>query len=321
MAIGLFFFGMKYMSGSRIFGDSLRLYAQYGDAQGLLKGNPIMINGLKVGKVSLLQLNMQEKKVRVTLDFDDALDIPDNSTAMIVSSDLLGSKAVEIVLDSVPSERYFEDGGEILGTLEEGFFDTARGLVEDKGTQILIEVARLSEQLNEMIGSLKDLLNDENNLNTIAVILANAKSTSDNIASISSEIDSLATEINVMASSATKIVKNVEDNNENVSQIITNVRTTSDSLVRASGKITELVTDARSAMGSVEHIADKLDSDEGTLGLLLNDTRLYDSIVSATYNLNALLEEVNTHPQRFFDDIKIYLIERKPPREKKKNKQ
>ncbi len=320
MAALLFFFGTKFMSGSKIFGDRLRLYAQYDNAQGLIKGNPIMINGLKVGKVSLLELDLQEKKVRVSLDFDDVLDIPNNSTAMIVSADLLGSKAVEIVLDSVPSPTYFQDGDRIAGTLETGFFDTARGLVEDKGTQILIEVARLSQQLNEMISSLRLLLNDENNLNTIAVILANAKTTSTNIATISSEIDSLAREINVMASSATMIVKNVEENNENVSQIIANVRTTSDSLVRASGRITELVTDARSAMGSVENIANKLDSDEGTLGLLLNDTQLYDSIVTTTYNLNALLEEVKENPQRFFDDIKIYLIERKPPREKK-NKQ
>jgi phospholipid/cholesterol/gamma-HCH transport system substrate-binding protein len=317
MAIVLFFFGMQYMSGSRIFGDTLRLYAQYNDAQGLIKGNPIMINGLKVGKVSLLQLNLREKKVRVTLDFDDALDIPDNSTAKIVSADLLGSKAVEIVLDSIPSAHYFQDGGEIVGSLEEGFFDTARGLVEDKGTQILIEVARLSEQLNAMISSLRDLLNDENNLNTIAVILANAKSTSANITSISSEIDSLATEINVMASSATRIVKNVEDNNDNVSQIIANVRTTSDSLVNASGRITELVTDARLAMGSVENIANKLNSNEGSLGLLLNDTQLYDSIVTTTYSLNALLEDVKDNPQRYFDDVKLYLIERKRPREKK----
>lgn len=318
LGLALFFFGMQFMSGSRIFGDTLRLTAQYPDAQGLLRGNPIMINGLKVGKVSSLALNMTEKKVLVTLDFDDALEIPDNSAAMIVSADLLGSKAVEIVLDSMPSIRAFTDGDEIRGVLEEGFFDTAREMVEDKGTQILLEVARLSQQLNEMIGSLKGLLNDENNLNTIQVILSNAKSTSSNITSISAEIDSLAQEINLMATSATSIVKNVENNNQNVSDIIANVKTTSDSLVKASGKITELVTDARSVVGSVESIADKLDSEEGSLGLLLNDTQLYDSIVSTTSSVNALLGEVKENPQRFFDDIKVYLIERKPRREKKK---
>ena len=38
-------------------------------------------------------------------------------------------------------------------------------------------------------------------------------------------------------------------------------------------------------------------------------------------DLNALLREVNNNPQRFIDYIKLYMFERKPPKEKKKKKQ
>lgn len=322
ITIALIVYGLNFMAGSRFFGSSLIIYAKYQDVQGLIEGNPIMINGLRVGKVSRLQLeDMRSGLVTATFEITQDLDVPDNSIAMIYNFDLLGSKGVKLfVPDSLPaSENYLKSGDMIKGFVEAGVFDEASDLVKTQGSQILIEVAKLAVQINDIVKLTKNLLTDTENNNTMRATLDNIRETSKNLTSITQKVDSLAGEINGIASNAGSIVQNVENNNDNIEGIISNIRSTTDSLVKASDEVKELLTDASSAVSNVESMIAKLDTTGGTLGLLLNDTRLYDSLTVTTENLNSVLREVKANPQRFFDDIKIYLIERKDKARKPEN--
>ncbi len=311
--ISMIIYGLNYMSGSSLFGPPLVLYAKYEKVEGLLPGNPITINGLKVGKVGKLELDMKEKVAVAQLEFNRDLEIPDNSLAVIYSTDLLGSKGVMIFrADSIaPSDTYFSSGQEIIGELETGLSDQVSNLVQDQGAQILVEVARLSVKLNEIVALTKDLLLDENNSSSLRASLFNIQASTTNLTSITEEVDSLAREITKIATDAGSIVKNVENNNEQIDQIISNVVNTTDSLVMASNEIRSIMGDASDAVGNVEDMIAKLDTTGGTLGLLINDRTLYDSINATTENVNAVLREIKANPTRFFDDIKIYLIERK----------
>jgi len=68
---------------------------------------------------------------------------------------------------------------------------------------------------------------------------------------------------------------------------------------------------ASGAVANVESLRAKMDTSSGTLGKLLNDPQLYDSLAVTTEEVNRLIREVNANPTRFFDDLKLYLIERK----------
>lgn len=319
LAIILFVVGMNYMRGSRLFGSPLVLYAEYDDVQNLIAGNPIKINGLRVGKVGELKLDLQAQKVRVKLEFHEDLEIPNNSEAMIVSADLLGSKEILIRRnDSIQATGFFQNGDTIRGTLEQGILDVAEDLVETRGTQILIEVGRLAAELNGILEVLGKALNDPRGRNAVTVMLQDLQASASNIKSLTSRIDSVAGTFNQVAVNANSFVGNLQAKNDDIQGIISNLRTTTDSLQGASSEIKQLMTDASSAMGSVENLVTKLDTTSGTLGLLLNDTQLYDSLTNTTENLNSLLREVKNNPHRFFDDLKIYLIERKPPKERKR---
>ncbi|MEL7534666.1 MAG: hypothetical protein AAFN10_25385, partial [Bacteroidota bacterium] len=170
---------------------------------------------------------------------------------------------------------------------------------------------RLSVKLNEIVTLTKDLLLDENNSSSLRASLFNIQASTTNLTSITEEVDSLAREITKIATDAGSVVKNVENNNDQIDQIISNVVNTTDSLVMASNEIRSIMGDASDAVGNVENMIAKLDTTGGTLGLLINDRTLYDSINATTENVNAVLREIKANPTRFFDDIKIYLIERK----------
>ena len=317
VAIALIIYGLNFMAGSKLFGSPLTLYAKYQNVEGLNEGNPILMSGLRVGRVSNLDLDFAAGIVTATFEFNRKMDIPREYQAMIVSTDLLGAKGIKIVLpDSLqPSEDYFESGDFIIGTVDGGLFAEAEELVTTKGAQILLELGKLSVQLNEIVALTKAQLNDQSNQSSIRATLDNIRTSSDNLTSITYEVDSIAKEINTIATDAVAIVGNVESNNENIDQIISNVRMTTDSLVTAADQVKFLMTDAARAVGKVENMVSKLDTTGGTLGLLLNDTQLYDSLAQTTVEVNALLREIQANPQRFIDDVKIYLWE---ARDKKK---
>ncbi|MDW3645991.1 MAG: MlaD family protein [Bacteroidia bacterium] len=321
-ALAMVIFGLQYISGSKYFGAPLTLYAKYANVEGLSRGNPITINGFQVGRITALDLNVKAGMATAKLEFDKDFEIPANSEAMIYSSDLLGSKAIKIwVPDSLaPTSELVQDGQLIKGTLDKGIFAEAEDLVTSQGAEILVEVAKLSVKLNEIVAQTQALLDDKSSQTTLRATLSNIRETSENLTSITDEVDSLAKEINRVARDAVSIVGNVEDNNDNINNIIANVTRTTDSLVTASSEVKDLMTDASSAVAHVENMIAKLDTTSGTLGMLLNDTQLYDSLTATTENVNALLREVRRNPGNFFDDFKIYLIERKKKEKRDKKK-
>jgi len=314
LATAAVIYGLNFLSGSSFFGPPLELYSTYPNVDGLLEGDPIMINGMRVGRAKDFQLDLESGKVKITLEFFDQFSIPRSSVAMIASRSVLGEKAIKIINleDSVRTvPGFYESGEDIQGTLETGIIDNMSDLVETQGASIIIEVAKLAKELRQITEQTQILLTDENNTNSLTASINNIRETTVYLTSISYEIDSIAKQFTFISEDARSIVSNIEGNNDNINRIFDNIKGTTDSLVAASDEITELLTDASSAVETVENTVSKLDTTTGTLGVLLNDREIYDSLLVTTKEINGLLREAKSNPQRFFDDINLDLFERK----------
>lgn len=317
------FVGLNYLGGSQYFGPPMVLYANYPKIDGLYEGNQVYIKGVSVGRVSDIDLLMEEGFIdgytRIRLELDKKYKIPDNSEAMVFNVDLLGAKGIEIRVppETEPSGNYLNSKQDITGSIDRGILGDATDLVLDEGARILVRLGELTLQLNKIIKSTQGLISDEQYTRPVLATLENIEATSSNLASISLKADSISSELNAMSGDAKSIVNNVKGNEDRINEILANIKTTTDSLADASSSIKQLMTDASSAVASVENVAVKLDTTTGTVGLLLNDRQLYDSLVSTTANLNVLLREAEENPQRFVDDIKLYLFERKKNKDNK----
>lgn len=314
LATAAIIYGLNFLSGSSFFGPPLQLNATYNNLDGLLEGDPIMINGMRVGRAKDFDLDLASGEVNIKLEFFEKISIPRSSTAIIASRSVLGEKSIKIVGFSDSTRTlvpgFYETGDEIVGTLETGIIDNMSNLVESKGANILIEVAKLATELRQITQQTQALITDQNNTNSLTASLNNIRETTEYLTSISREVDSIARQLKTISTDAGSVVQNFEGNNENITKIFENVKNTTDSLVAASDEITELLTDASSAVSTVEDMVSKLDTNTNTLGALLNDKTLYDSIMTTTFEINSLLREAKANPQRFFDDIKLYLIDR-----------
>ena len=118
IAIGFFIYGFNYLKGRDLFSTQRKFYAVYNDIDGLVEANPLMINGYKVGLVGKIKLTQDTSShIVITLLLDDEVLIPKNSIAKVISSDILGSKAVQLILGS--GKEYANDGDTLKSAQED----------------------------------------------------------------------------------------------------------------------------------------------------------------------------------------------------------
>lgn len=83
------------------------LTATFSRTDGLLVGDLVRMGGVDVGRVVDARLNENFHAV-LTLEIKEGLNIPDDSSASIVSSSIMGHKYIEI--DAGGSDEFLKDG-------------------------------------------------------------------------------------------------------------------------------------------------------------------------------------------------------------------
>ncbi len=88
----------------------MTLYATFGEIGGINRRAPVVIGGVKVGQVVSIELD-EDFYARVQLEIDAGLELPDDSSAAILTRGLLGNQFIS--LEPGASETPFESGAEI----------------------------------------------------------------------------------------------------------------------------------------------------------------------------------------------------------------
>jgi phospholipid/cholesterol/gamma-HCH transport system substrate-binding protein len=123
LLVGLFviagLLAIAYLSiqlGARAYtGDGgLILNAAFDEVGGLSPRAPVVIGGVTVGQVKAIELDAEDFRAIVVMDIDAVLEIPDDTTASILTQGVLGDQY--IALEPGGSPDLLESGGEISYT-------------------------------------------------------------------------------------------------------------------------------------------------------------------------------------------------------------
>lgn len=112
VALGFVGFAFQSTSVERI--DGYQVIAQFDDASGLIAGTDVRLAGVKIGTVANQRLDAELFTAVVTLNIDEAIKLPGDTSARIISDGLLGGNYV--ALEPGGDEENIEAGGEILYT-------------------------------------------------------------------------------------------------------------------------------------------------------------------------------------------------------------
>ena len=89
------------------------LYARFNRTDGLLVGDLVRLSGMDIGRVVNAKLDKDFKAI-LTLEIKDSVKLPDDSSAAIVSSGIMGNKYIEI--EPGGSEDMLSQGDEFAYT-------------------------------------------------------------------------------------------------------------------------------------------------------------------------------------------------------------
>lgn len=301
IAVALLVLGFNYLKGTSLLDKSFNLYAEYDNIDGLTAGNKILINGMQVGQVNTLTLDPKTGKIRVDFSITQEIGIPEDSRALVFSSDLLGSKAINLILGT--SSVMIDDGGLVIDSIA----PTLNERIEKEVLPLKDKIESALNSIDSFVYGLKEVLSEENRDN-ITLSMRNLKNTT-------GRLDSTMIKIDQMMVSAKAILKNFEQNKEVINKILVNTGTFSDSLAQQAGRIRGIITNADASVAKLQSVLHKIDNGEGSLGLLVNDKELYNHLNDSAESLDSLLVDLRKHPKRY---VHFSIFGAKEKAEKKK---
>ncbi len=295
VAVLVGFIGFRIMKDVPLFRQGNIIYTTYERVDGLSVGTPVTLRGIKIGSVQTLTL-LPTDSVQVALNINFAESgIPEGSVAYIRSVDLLGTKGIEIERGS--------------GTTLIGHLDSIQG-VYDKGLmgELAAQGTRISQNVNTSTESLSVVL-DEVRMLMQQGGRENVSQTLSNLNSTSAEVDALIRETNEDLKQSIASLKNTLQNVENLtSDEQENIKNMLANLEASSNELESISVNLNSITGDLAQIMRKINEGEGTLGLMVNDPKLYNNLDSLTANMNHLIEQLNENPRHYLRHLKLVRI-------------
>ena len=77
------------------------------------------------------------------------------------------------------------------------------------------------------------------------------------------------------------------------------LQTTVDNFEKSSRGLAEATSSLEELSGNLKSIAAKLESEEGTFGMLLKDRSLYDDLKKTTADLDSLVIDIKRNPKKY----------------------
>ncbi len=292
VSILVFFAGFYFLKGSSLFSSDYQYHVFYDNVQGLQPSAAVQIHGLQIGKVSEIRLNRKElgSQVEVILSISKKTRLPKGTVAKLNSLDLLGTKG--ITLDLGTSDDEVEDGARLPAAVEGGIVDK----ISVEVTPLLQDVRKVVNNIDSVLTSVNAIFSAEartNLQNSIAALHV----TMDNFSGVSSKLRGQSNTLAHVIQNADKITTNLANNNENIDQTLSNLRSTTDKLSRA--PLEEAIRNVDEMASSLKSVVAKIDNNEGSLGLLVNDKKLYDNLTTTIGDLGRLSADLKSHPRRY----------------------
>ncbi len=271
VALVLLFLGIQFLKGVNLFGKSNSYYITFANAKGLTPSSTVYADGYNIGIVDNVAY-MGPGNVVVKVNVNSGVKIPHGTTAHLDEA-MLGGCTLNMVMGPDPDDC-FAPGDTIDGNESKGLMDAAAGVIP--------QVQMLLAHVDTLVLALNTLAADPN----LPSILQNTNALTEKLNKSADQLNSLlANDLTELTSTFNKTGQNLDTLTSNLAQL--DIQST---LTKVDNTINELQTATA-----------KLNSPDNNVGLLLNDTALYNNINSTVNSATLLLEDLKAHPSRYIN--------------------
>lgn len=289
VAITILILGYSFLKGNDVFSGSNKFYAIYRSVEGLTLSKPILVNGFQIGRVSKMELQPDGRTI-VQFKVDKKYNVPDNTLAKLQSTDLLGGKAIVFELGNSPKPAEDQDTlrADIQGSLAESLQP-----IQKKAEVLITKVDSALASINHIMNP-RFQANVDRSFASIANSLQTLEGTTKKIDAL---VGAQTSHINGIMTNAEAVSTNLKTSTAKLNGISSNFERFSNDL--ANSNIKGTLDNANKATADLSATMAKINSNNGSLGLLMNDTKMYDNLNSASANLNNLFIDIKAHPSRY----------------------
>jgi phospholipid/cholesterol/gamma-HCH transport system substrate-binding protein len=294
----LLFVGVNFLKGGSLFGEDRVYYTKFSNSQGLQVSNEVQLNGLKIGQVKSVGLHPDYPDtilVSYTID-NKELQIPTGSEIELISSDILGTKALDLKLNQKAVNGYFESGDTLFGSIEQSLEE-----------QINEQILPLKKKTEELISSVDGIILsvgafwDTSAAYTIDESLYEVRDAIGTFADLADNLSILITKETDMVTKILKDVSAVTDNlaskSEEISKTIDNIAAISDTL--SDSDIKGVINETKNTLAGLNELLAEINTGDGTLGQLIQTDTLHTELVETNEALQALLNAMQANPENF----------------------
>lgn len=295
-AVAAFIWGVNFLKGTNLFSQKYILYTIYPKIDGLIPANPLLVNGYKIGQVNKIELIKRNGEYVVLVKFllTEDVKIPKGTVAKAISSDLLGSKAVELVYSD--SNEFVSSGDTIISETEESL----KASVDKRIAPLQAKAENLISSIDSVMVVVNSVLNTKTRENldksfesvrkAILALEQTAYKLDDMVGSEKAKISSILSNMN-------SITQNLESNGKRIDNIIGNLNSISDSLAKA--ELKSAVNNADKSLKELNKLLSGINSGQGTLGKLAKNDSLYNNLNKSSTDLDKLLKDLRYNPERY----------------------
>jgi len=301
VTLAALYIGFNYLRGLDVFSPLNTYYVTYSNISGLNRGDRVILNGLDVGSVLDRKFsNEAYSEILVTLAIDNTIKMRKGTIARLAKPDLLGALEVQLILS---------DTGEVIP--KEGFID---GEIDRGITELLTEGGlSAANSLTAVVNKISAVLEPfTSRADTIALAIDNFKTFSDKLVYMTDSVNIAMEQVKLRVDYVT----------DSLVAAMGGVRPLLDEYTRLGQKMNAIDLESRlvkmdSVLLGTQEFLSRLNSNEGTLGQLMTNDSLYNSLTRTMVDLDSLFADLRYNPKRYVH-FSIFGRKNRPPADPKK---
>ena len=278
--LGLFFVGFNYLKSNDVFVRDNIFFAVYDNAEGLMVGTPVTIQGFQVGTIDKVSLLSGNKNIVVRFRVEKDYQFSKNSIARIYEAGLLGGKSLAV--DPQFDAADFAQSGD---TLQSSIAPGLSELVNDKLTPLQEKIESMITHADSVLIAIKSVLDPESQ-SQLKSSIENINASISNFRSISKTIDNSLSENGKL----NQTFNNLADLSADLSVVSSSLR---------EADLDTTFEDLGSAVNNLSQILGRLDEGEGSLGKFITKDDLHKSLEQTNRQIQLLLEDMRLNPKRY----------------------
>lgn len=271
IALVALFLGINFLKGKSLFKTYNEYYVRYNNAKGLTKSTVVYVDGYDAGIVTNVVYDYSSRgNVLVEISIDPSIVLC-QGTKISVESDLMGGCTMNVVPTPLSDNKYMPG-------------DTIQGY---EGAPLMSQVEEMMPRINAITCKLDTLIGALNTLVTnpnLASILSNVEQMSANLITTTEHINAfMGRDLPVLADTYNKVGENVRVITENFKSV--DIQNTLDSV--------------NMTISNVNAIMQQVSNPNGTLGALMYDRSLYNTLNKTVGSVDSLMVDIKSRPKRY----------------------